>query len=402
MKPLLRAIEFENITHQGQEMWLLRDPLELGERQLVFPPALAQILPLCNGHFSPEEIRQKLSAQLGDEIPQSIVDEALAELDAVFLLDNERSQAAEQHQKDAYHAQAFRPAALAGQAYPEDAQALTRLFDKYSAEVEVEKSGERWLGRAVISPHIDYQRGHATYAQVWARAAAAAQAADLVLIFGTDHKGDAASITLTRQPYATPYGILPTDPQLLHTLTEAIGPSLFDLELNHRKEHAIELSATWLHYSRQGQPVTMLPILVGSFYHFTFNGNHPANDSKITQFVHTLRQATQGKRVLAVASVDLAHIGPAFNSDFEMDEARRKQLSSEDRALQQAIAAGDVEAFYQQIAATHNANNICGFSSIYMLLQYLGDTSGMQIAYQQCPADDANKSVVSICGMLLS
>ncbi|MCK5922857.1 MAG: AmmeMemoRadiSam system protein B, partial [Methylococcales bacterium] len=340
-------------------------------------------------------------SETGDSLPLSLVTDTLAQLDANFLLDNARSQQA----IDALHAewrkQPFRPPVFAGQSYPATEQELSEFLEDFSAETDLTSWGN-WQGRALVSPHIDYQRGHATYAQVWARAAAAAQAADLVLIFGTDHKGDAASITLTRQPYATPYGILPTDPQLLHTLTEAIGPSLFDLELNHRKEHAIELSATWLHYSRQGQPVTMLPILVGSFYHFTFNGNHPANDSKITQFVHTLRQATQGKRVLAVASVDLAHIGPAFNSDFEMDEARRKQLSSEDRALQQAIAAGDVEAFYQQIAATHNANNICGFSSIYMLLQYLGDTSGMQIAYQQCPADDANKSVVSICGMLLS
>jgi hypothetical protein len=36
------------------------------------------------------------------------------------------------------------------------------------------------------------------------------------------------------------------------------------------------------------------------------------------------------------------------------------------------------------------------------MLRYLGPTEGIEIAYDQCPADVENTSFVSICGMLLS
>jgi hypothetical protein len=66
-----------------------------------------------------------------------------------------------------------------------------------------------------------------------------------------------------------------------------------------------------------------------------------------------------------------------------------------------AISDGDAAGFYKQIAAVKDQNRICGFSSIYLMLRYLGQTQGTQIAYEQCPADLQDTSLVSICGMLL-
>lgn len=398
-KPKLRPLDFRPVVYQDETMWLLRDPLRLSDRQLILPAPLAQLLSLCDGEHTAPQIHRGLCLALGAHVPYAVVADAIAQLDQLYLLDNDRTQQAVAQARAVYRAQPYRPPALAGVSYPADSAELTSLFLSY-ANGQALNNLPAWHGRGLISPHIDYQRGGPVYAQVWQRAAAAVQEADLILMFGTDHNGGPASLTLTQLPYATPFGVIPTDPALLAHLAEVVGPDAFSLELNHREEHAIELSATWLHHIRGHNPCPMLPILCGSFQHFT-DGGHPRQDQTLTAFVEALQEATAGRKVLAVASVDLAHVGPAFDSDYLMDEARRATLSESDARLRRAIGRGDAESFYRLIAAGHNSQNVCGFSSIYLLLRYLGETHGTEIAYAHCPADPENTSVVSICGMLL-
>ncbi len=230
-------------------------------------------------------------------------------------------------------------------------------------------------------------------------------AADLVLIFGTDHNGSAGSVTLTPLPYATPYGVLPTDAAIIDHLAAALGPeAAYAEELNHRQEHSVELSAVWLHHvfhTAGVAPCPMVPILVGSFHHFVTSGSHPAQEERFNRFLDTLRRETAGRRVLVVGSVDLAHVGPAFGDAFGMDAGRRSRLRGEDEALMTAVTAGDAAGFYRRIAAVEDRNRICGFSPLYLMLSYLGPATGRRVAYEHCPADAADTSLVSICGLLL-
>jgi AmmeMemoRadiSam system protein B len=184
-------------------------------------------------------------------------------------------------------------------------------------------------------------------------------------------------------------------------LADAVGPTAFDEELHHRKEHSVELSAVWLHYTRQENPPPMIPILCGSFHNFVMNGGHPDNDPLLSRFVEALKKETAGRKVLAVASVDLAHVGPNFGDYFVMNKDRRSALADSDRSLMDAIRQGNAARFYEEIAAVEDRNRICGFSSIYLMLRYLGETSGVKVAYEHCAADTADASLVSICGMLL-
>jgi hypothetical protein len=388
----------------GQQMWLLRDPLQLSAQQLVVPQGLAQLLMLLDGRRTRPQIHADFCRMMNEVVDFEIVDNALNQLDDALLLENDRSQLAEQALLDAYRAQPHRPPALTDLSYPGDPAELTKLFEEYGDGDDL-AGWQPWHGRALISPHIDYQRGGPVYSQVWRRAATAVLEADLVIIFGTDHNGGLGTFTLTRQPYATPYGVLPTDVALIDELAAAIGPeNAFVEELHHRAEHSVELSAVWLHhiYQQAGvAPKPMVPILCGSFHHFVSNGGHPDEDDLLSTAVATLRRATAGKKVLAVASVDLAHVGPNFGDEFPMDEARRVKLKQEDEQLIQAILRGDAAGFYDQIAVVQDRNRICGFSSIHTMLRFLGPVNGRQIAYDHCPADPQDTSLVSICGLLL-
>jgi AmmeMemoRadiSam system protein B len=397
----LRQLDFQPVIYESQQMWLARDPMELSEQQLLLSAALAQMLLYCDGQHSPDEIQVLLERQIGVPIERQTIDDTLAQLDEALLLDNERSRAALRLRLDTYRDQPYRPPTLAGNGYPADPVELDAAFRAYGAGDDL-NGWQPWHGRGIISPHIDYPRGGPVYAQVWRRATAAVSEADLVLVFGTDHNGSPGSITLTRTPYGTPYGVLPTDEALIDALAEAYGPEAFEQELHHQHEHSVELSAVWLHHIRGQNPPPVIPILCGSFHDFVMNNHHPDDDVRLNAFIDRLRLETAGKKVLAVASVDLAHVGPAFGDEFTIDAQRQAGLAQSDQALMAAIAQGDEGGFYSQVAEVRDRNRICGFSSIYTMLRYLGPTEGIEIAYDQCPADMENTSFVSICGMLLS
>lgn len=403
--PRLRPLDFQPVYHQGERMWLLRDPLQLSPRQLIFPQALAQLLLFCDGAHTPGEILDAVALQTGIALPLDVVVDALAQLDDACLLDNARSQTAKAAALDAYRSQPYRPPALAGLSYPDDPAELDALFDRYAAMAPAATAAPAGSLRAIVSPHIDYQRGGSVYAQVWRQAAPRLDTFDLVLILGTDHNGSSGSITLTQLPYATPYGVLPGAPELVQQLATALGPeAAYAEELNHRHEHSIELSAVWLHhhYHRAGRsPVPMLPVLIGGFHHFLANGHVPATDRSVGIFIETLRRATAGKRVLVVASVDLAHVGPQFGDAFAMDSGRRAALRRDDQALIRRVIDGDADGFYGEIARVNDANRVCGFSPLYYMLRYLDSAEGVQVAYDHCPADAEDTSLVSICGLLL-
>lgn len=387
-------------------MWLLRDPLELSDQQLIMPAPLAPVLMFCDGTRTMQEIHHAFCQHVNQSVGYDIIAQAIQQLDSAYLLENGRSDQARQAVREAYRAQPYRLPALAELSYPGDPAKLAQQFANYGAH-DNRDDWQSWTGQAIVSPHIDYQRGGSVYAKVWERAAAAVLEADMVIMFGTDHNGGRGTFTLTRQAYGTPFGVLPTDTALIDKLADAIGPEeAFAEELHHRKEHAIELSAVWLHYiyHKYGvEPKPMIPILCGSFYHFVHNGEHPGHDELLMTAIETLKQETAGKKVLTVASVDFAHVGPTFGDEFYMDATRRQQLRKQDHKLIDAVLEGNADSFYNQIAAVQDSNRVCGFSPIYLMLRYLeAETSGTKVAYDQCSADNEDNSLVSISGLLIN
>jgi MEMO1 family protein len=400
-RPLLRPLDFQPVLYRGQPMWFLRDPLQLSDQQLFMPEAIAPLLTLIDGRRTQMEIHSAFCQLVGTSLDSAVTLEAIERLNDALLLENERSQRALQVRLDEYRSQAYRPPALAGNGYPADPEALAEYLEGFARGGAI----PAWHGRGLVSPHIDYARGGRVYSQVWAAAEASILEADLVLIFGTDHYGGPGTVTLTKQAYATPYGALPADLDLVGRLAATLGEdAAYAEELHHRSEHSVELSAVWLHhiFHKAGkEPCPVVPILVGSFHHFVMNGRKPADDSRLNVFLETLQQETSGRHVLAVASVDLAHVGPNFGDEFVMDRLRRESLAEQDQQLMAAALDGDAESWYSQIAAVGDRNRICGFAPTYLMLRYLGKSNGLQIAYDQCTADNQDTSLVSICGLLI-
>lgn len=417
LHPRLRALDVRPYTHNGNPYLLLRDPHGLTEQSLLVPQPLASALALCDGTRDLPTIQREFAARHGVHIHVKQIREMVETLDEALMLENRRAAVARMRAVDEYRSQPFRVPYLAGPSYPAEPTKLRALINQYLSGVSAtnghhnEHQNGYKNGTApapvcgLLSPHIDYPRGGSVYATVWQRAAQAAREADLVIMFGTDHYGS-DPFTLTRQKYATPYGVLPTALDVVDALAETLGDSAaYRGELRHRGEHSLELVTTWLHHVRDEQPCEMVPILCGGFHRFIRNGGEPESDAAVAGVLETLRDVTRDRRVLVVASGDLAHVGPAFGGRALDDDARRV-LRHADDGLLSAMAAGDAGEFFQQIRNVRDGNNVCGVSPIYLTMRLLemtgGPICGEQTGYATCPADNVNTSVVTVGGVVFT
>ena len=403
VRPKLRPIDVRPIQQNGQSLLLLVDPLHLSDEMIAIPAQWGPLLLLCDGSRDLRALQASLLVRFGLRAGLTDLAQIVSVFDQALLLDNRRAMEALTQTLERYRQATHRPSALAGRSYPADGDALRAMLRRYvdeSVHADVPQSN----ARGIVSPHIDYQRGGPVYAAVWARVRQAVRRAELVIVLGTDHMGAETPLTLTRQHYATPWGVLPTDRDVVDALAEAVGEATaFRDELHHRSEHSVELATVWLHYIRGTDvpPCRLVPVLCGSFAHFVEDDADPATDEIIRQTVAVLKPLVDEGRALVVAAADLAHVGPAFGGQ-PVGVMERAHLKAADDALLAHICAGNATGFFDAIRRVGDRNNVCGLPPIYLLLRLLPDAQGEVVAYDRCPADADGTSLVSICGVILS
>ena len=406
IRPKIRRVQVSTGQLQGQKVVVLRDPLGLVDRAVAVPRGIAPLLELCDGTRDIAMLRTALELRTGLRVGPHYVERMVNELDEALLLENQRFSEVYKDTINSYRAAPYRLPTLAGTVYSADPELLGRNFQEYFGSVSHELKDESdGIGevRGLVSPHIDYQRGAAVYAEVWQRAEEAVRETNLVIILGTNHNDCNKLFTLTRQNYFTPWGVLPTAGDVVDELAAILGEhEVFAEELHHRTEHSIEIVAVWLHYLLKERACEIVPVLCGSFNRFVESDEQPCDNREIALFIDALREITENRRTLIVAAGDLAHVGPAFGDSYPIGLAERAALSSADTELIECMSKGDAEAMFMQVKKEGDKRRICGLPPIYIALKILGETSGRLYGYAQCPADQQGTSFVSICGLVLS
>lgn len=406
MNPRLRAIRLEQVEHQGQQGFVLSDPLALSDRVLFVPAALGPLLVLMDGSRDAGALRSGFELRTGVPLSPAVVGDVISQLDAALFLDNDRFARAVESVTREYRKAASRPPVMAGRSCPEDPRELGDVLDGYLEAGRKECGppggpGEAGEVRGVISPHIDFARGGPVYGVVWAAAAAAVREAELMVFLGTDHSGGAGRVTVTRQSYETPWGVVRTDREVVDRIAALAGEDeVFSGELRHRGEHSVEAALIWAHSLIKEKPCPVVPALCGSLDLFMGRGASPADSASVAATIEVLREAMGRRRTVVVAAADLAHVGPAFGDLLPLDPAGRARLEAQDRRLMEVLRVADPEAFWQDVARDGDQRRICGIPPIYIMLAALAGMKGTPAGYAQCPASPDGTSIVSICGMV--
>jgi MEMO1 family protein len=389
---------------------------------------LVPLLPLMDGSRDGSQLALSFTVRTGTSLPPETLAAIVNALDEALLLENERFQRALQAARHAFRRRPFREPAFAGQSYPAAPSAVDALFETFAAAVggnpAVQPLGQIARASGVLSPHIDYARGGPVYASTWQATVEALASAEVVVVFGTDHRGSAGHLTLTTQRYATPWGTLATDLEVVHALARNLGERAFAEELHHAHEHAIELAAVWLHWAlrRAGVPdaclPSIVPVLCGSFHCYTRalpddgtcdptaeKGSTPLpeDDPILGDALQTLVTALEKRRVFVVSAADLAHVGPAFGDSTPLSQNERTRVSDKDAALLETVAAGDATALLTLLRDEQDRWRVCGLPPTYWAMRLLERLNRRRVAgritrYDQCAADERFDSLVSIAG----
>ena len=406
-RPRLRSLDLRWIEHEGGSFLHLRDPLALTDQNLLVPAPLVPLLALCDGTRDAGALGAAFALRTGTDLGPARIRTLLEGLDSALLLEGAAYESAVARALGEYRSAPSRPPFHAGTVYPSEAGRLRETLTSLCEEAAAAAVGGDGRLAGMLCPHIDYARGGGTYARTWRAAAPDLAGIERVIVLGTDHMGGPGAITPTRQRYATPLGVLPTALGAVDRVTGAVGErAAMAEELHHRSEHSIELACVWMHCFTEPDPPEVVPVLCGSFAGFVSDGRRPSDDPALEAAIDALAESAAERPTLVIAAGDLAHVGPTFGDAAPVSGPARGALGAHDEESLAAICDGDAAGFLAISAAEGDRRRICGLAPIYIMLEVLrraggGPASGVSMGYDQCPADEAGGSLVSIAGALL-
>src|SRR5438874_306860 len=131
LRPKLRPIECVVVPDPAHGRALvLRDTEGIAPNAIAVSGQLGPILARFDGRRTLVQIASEAAREMGGALDPALVEKLAAELDAAFLLENDRFRARKQEIVGAFRAAAVRPAAHAGGAYHGDARELTRYIER--------------------------------------------------------------------------------------------------------------------------------------------------------------------------------------------------------------------------------------------------------------------------------
>jgi MEMO1 family protein len=402
--PRLRPVEAFPVDHEGERFLALRDPAGYTASVVMLPIALLEIVSLFDGEHPIADIQAAIMRQHGALVSREQIVQVADALDEQGFLESERFDTLRAETDGRFLEAPTRAASHVGGAYPADPVELRGAMDAFftaptgPGAIAASGSADTAGVRGLIAPHIDFHRGGPAYA--WAyRDLGERGDADLFVIFGTCHAGMGDPFALTRKDYDTPLGPARVDRDFVETLAARAGQDCFASELAHRTEHSIEFQALFLRYLYAGRrEITVVPVLTSFVHEAIAHGRRPEDDPRVPRFLDALAEtaAASGRRLCVIAGADLAHMGPRFGDPDPVSAKALARIEREDRAMLQAVEAGDVAAFFDGAAADGDRRRICGLSPIYATLRALDGAKGRLLHYGQWPDPDAVVTFASV------
>jgi AmmeMemoRadiSam system protein B len=393
-RPKLRwPLDIRMLNLDGQDALVIQCPIGISASPLALMPQFAPVIVELDGVQTSDEIVRKFSAQ---GLTPEILRELITRLDDHLFMANGRFFAAEKLAKNAFNNAPVRAPALAGGAYPASKEELSGMVRGYLKDLETPATTRDVA--CLIAPHIDYRRGGACYGAIYPRLTESR--ADTYILIGTAHQYSRRIFHLCAKDFQSPLGTHPCDQKFITQLANRFGVDrAFADQYLHRREHSLELQLPFLSVVQPDAPV--VPILVGSYHQMLEAMRYPHEWEEYETFAGALTEiikerAKNGEKIAFLAGVDMAHIGRSFGDEGALSPERMREIGYCDQRYLRAIEECNPKALFDHIAEDQDARRICGFPTMYLVLDVLNRLGGRievdVVAYDQAvdyPSDCA-------------
>ena len=395
LAPLRRGLDAMPSPVKDRPGVLLRDPFGYAEEVVIVPPPLVPFLRFFDGGHEEGDLAAALyraSGELGAGDYARGLAESLAR--SGFLEDDELDRRRTARHR-AFAEAPRREASHSGAAYPADPADLAATLDECLRAAPPDEATPPVDVFAVAAPHVSFEGGRRSYASAY-RALPGDASDRTVVVLGTSHYGVSGRFGLTRKPYRTPLGETAVDVPFVDRLVRDGGEAAVVEDYCHAVEHAVEFQVLFLQHLL-GPAARVVPILCGPFAEATLGPGRPEDDPSVARFLDALASAAadEGRRLLWVLGVDMAHVGRRYGDDIaaEAGQGPLRDVESRDRRRLAAVVTGDAEGFWGQVQEDGDDLRWCGASALYAFMRATGSPRGTLLRYEQWNIDP--ESVVS-------
>jgi MEMO1 family protein len=381
---------------------LIRDPFGYARTTLIIPPPLVPCVALFDGASSELDLRSALVRATGDLQVGDLLAQLRDALDGGGFLENEAFERMREERQKAFVEAPVREPAHAGSGYPDDRDALLRTLRGFmeSAPTREPRGGSaRGALVGIAAPHVSPEGGFASYAAAYSELGP--ELADRTfVILGTSHYGPPERFGITRKPYRTPLGAARVDTQAVERLIREAGAAAIVEDYCHAVEHSIEFQVLFLQHV-VAPDVRVVPILCGPFARSLAGLGAPEDDEGVRRMLAALGElaAREGRRVVFVLGIDMAHIGRRYGDRFaaRAGQGRMQAVAEQDERRLRAVVAGDADTFWDVLRPNGDELHWCGSAPLYAFLKAVRFDAGEVLRYEQWNIDD--QSVVSFAGL---
>jgi len=399
---------------RAQPGLIIRDPFRFSEVTLLIPPVLARCLGCFDGEHDEGDLNAMLARLSGQVAVSEPARRLIASLHEAGFLEDDRFAELRGAREREFAALAERASAHAGSGYPSESASLTDTLDGYfNGDGKTARAGGKGKSRAaaesgllgIAAPHVSPEGGSTSYAAAYrALPRSKALAERIFVVLGTSHYGEPDRFGLTRKPFATPFGVAPTETALVDELAGAAPAAVTVEDYCHAVEHSIEFQVVFLQYL-YGPGIRILPVLCGAFTAGGAPDRLPERSDRVARFLGALGEmADRRERELCfVLGVDFAHVGRRYGDGHAARayEGPLEVVAERDGARVDRILAGDAEGFWNLVMERGDDDlKWCGSSPLYTFLRSVPGVRGRQLGYEQWNIDDA--SVVSFGAVAFS
>jgi AmmeMemoRadiSam system protein B len=351
----------------GRDVILLRDPMALSSQVIALGGGAVGLLAMLDGTRGVPELRLLAIRMQGGRLEAAEELETLLEiLDERCLLDNQHFREAKQVVLDDWHAQTDRPSVFAGSAYPDDPSELSRFLGEIldgAPALPFALPPGRLV--AMVVPHVDLGKGWPLYGAAYALLSSRGGEPTRILLMGTGHAMDMGLFSPTTKHYVTPLGRASTDVDCARALVDAGA----EADIAHRGEHSLEFQVIFLQHVYAENLPPIVPVLCGDAAAYIEGTERPSALPGVGAMLARMAGILD-EGGIAVAGVDLSHVGPKFGHAEQASVLLEEALGHE-TTLIGAMERCAVEEFWAEARRVGDRFHVCGLSSLGFLLEIL-------------------------------